>query len=46
MVSFPPVVIMVVAAVLVALIPVSIVRKAIAVGAPLLVAVFKYLLGW
>ena len=37
MFSFPPVIIMVVAAVLVALIPVSIVRKAIAVGAPLLV---------
>ncbi len=37
MFSFPPVAIMVVAAVLVALIPVSIVRKAIAVGAPLLV---------
>ena len=37
MASFPPVAIMVAAAVLVALIPVSIVRKAIAVGAPLLV---------
>ncbi len=37
MASFPPVLIMVVAALLVALIPVSIVRKAIAVGAPLLV---------
>ena len=39
MASFPPVLIMVAAAVLVALIPVSIVRKAIAVGAPLLVLV-------
>ena len=37
MASFPPVLIMVVAAVLVALSPLSIVRKAIAVGAPLLV---------
>ena len=34
MASFPPVLIMVVAAVLVALSPVSIARKAIAVGAP------------
>ncbi len=37
MASFPPVVIMVVAALVVALVPVSIVRKVIAVGAPLLV---------
>ena len=37
MFSFPPVVIMAVAAVIVALMPVSVVRKAIAVGAPLLV---------
>ena len=37
MYSFPPVAIMVVAAVIVALTPLSIVRKAIAVGAPLLV---------
>ncbi len=40
MASFPPVVIMVAAAVLVALIPVGIVRKAIAVGAPLLVLAY------
>ena len=40
MASFPPVLIMIVAAGVVALMPVSIVRKAIAVGAPLLVLAY------